>query len=137
MKQKMKQKMNLILNPTNIRFTKKWIEAVDSHTGRYRLPYKDIVQAGLRVYNQNSEDWYEPEITEITKGMEGDLVICDHQGCQWIIHTDLVEKTAQAMLSELAMHAPHILIGRQTWVDLEDADAFAEIANMVDLMRQC
>ena len=47
---------------------------------------------------------------------------------------DLVEKTAQAMLSELAMHAPHILIGRQTWVDLEDADAFAEIANMVDLM---
>lgn len=133
----MKQKRNLILRPTDIQFMKKWIEVVDSRTERYRLPYKDIVQAGLRVYNQNSGDCYEPEITEITKGMEGDLVICDNQNCRWIIHTDLVEKTAQAMLAELAMHVPYILIGRQTWIDLEDADAFAEISNMVDLMRRC
>lgn len=133
----MKQKMNLILKPTDIRFTKKWIEAVDCYTGRYRLPYKNIVHAGLRVYDQNSKDWYEPEITEITKGMEGDLLICDHQNCQWVIHTDLLEQTAQAILSELVMHAPYILVGRQTWIDLEDADAFTEISNMVDLMRHC
>lgn len=133
----MKQKMNLILKPTDIQFTKKWIEVVDYHTGRYRLPYEDIVQAGLRIYNQNSEGWYEPEITEITKDMEGALVIYDHQSCHWIIHTDLVGKTGQAMLSELAMRAPYILIGRPIWVDLEDADAFAEISDMVDLMRRC
>lgn len=134
---KMKQKLNLILKPTDIQFTEKWLEAVDSHTGRYQILYEDIVQAGLRVYGQKSEAWYEPEITEITKGMDGDLVICDQQGCQWVLHTDLIEKTAQAMLSELAMHAPHILIGRQAWVDLEDEDAFAEISDMVELMRQC
>lgn len=133
----MKPKLNLILKPTDIQFTEEWLEAVDSHTGRYRFPYADIVHAGLRIYNQNSEDWYEPEITEIIKGMEGDLVICGHQGCQWIIHTDLMEKTAQAILSELSMYAPYILIGRQTWIDLEDEDSFAEVCNMVDLMRQC
>lgn len=129
--------MNLILKPTDIRFTKKWIDIVDFHTGRYKLPYKDIVWAGLRVYNQNSEDWYEPEITEIIKGMEGDLLICDNQNRQWIIHTDLVEKTAQAMLSELVMLAPHILAGHQSWIDLDDEAAFAEISSMVKLMRQC
>lgn len=133
----MKQKMNLILKPTDIRFTKKRIEIVDSRAGRCRLSYKDIVWTGLRVYDQSSGDCYEPEITEITKGMEGDLVICDHQNCRWIIHTDLLEKTAQAILSELVMHAPYILVGRQTWIDLEDTDAFTEISNMVDLMRHC
>ena len=129
--------LNIILKPTDIQFTEKWVELVDFHTERHLLPYKDIVQAGLRVYNQESEEWYEPEITEITKGMEGDLVVCDNQNCQWIIHTDLMEKTAQAVLSELVMHAPYILVGRQTWVDLGDEDSFAEISDMVDLMRQC
>lgn len=133
----MKRKINFILKPADIQFTEKWIEAVDSRAERYRLPYEEIVQAGLRVYRQNSRDWYEPEITEITKDMEGDLVICDHQGCQWMIHTDLIEKTAEAILSELVMHAPYILVGRQNWVDLEDEDTFAEISDMVDLMRQC
>lgn len=133
----MKQKLNLILKPTNIQFTKKWLEAVDSRAGRYRIPYEDIVQASLRVYDQQAETWYEPEITEITEGMEGDLVICNHQGCQWVIRTELMKKTAQAMLSELVMYAPYILVGRQTWVDLEDEETFAEISDMVDLMRQC
>lgn len=132
----MKQKLNIVLKPTDIQFTEKWLETVDSHTGRYRLLYEDIVHAGLRIYDRNSGEWYEPEITEITKGMEGDLVLCDHQSCQWTIHTDLMEKTAQTILSELAMHAPYILIGRQTWIDLEDEDVFTEISNMVDLMRQ-
>lgn len=129
--------LNIILKPTNIRFTEKNIEIIDSHIRRYQLPYEDIVTTALRIYNQESEDWYEPEITEITRDMEGDLVLRDNRRGYWIIHTDLMEKTAGAILLELVMHAPYILVGRQIWVDLEDEDAFAEISGMVDLMRQC
>lgn len=133
----MKKDLSIILKPADIQFTEEHIEMIDPSTGRYPLPYADIVTAGLRVYNRESKSWYEPEITEITKGMEGDLIIRDNRNCQWIIHTDLTEKTAETILSELAMHAPYIMIGRQTWIDLEDEDAFAEASNMVDLMRQC
>ncbi len=133
----MEKELSVILKPVDIRFTEENIEIIDSRIGKYQLPYEDIVMAGLRVYDQESGSWYEPEITEITRDMEGDLVIRDSGSCQWMIHTDLIEKTAEAMLSELTMHAPYILIGRQTWIDLEDEDAFAEASGMVDLMRQC
>lgn len=133
----MKKDLSIILKPVDIQFTEENIEIADSRIGRYQLPYEDIVTAGLRVYDRESEEWYEPEITEITRDMEGDLVISDRTGCQWIIHMDLVKKTAEAMLSELVMHAPYILIGSQMWADLEDEDVFAEVSGMVDLMRQC
>lgn len=133
----MKKNLNIILKPTDIRFTEKYIEIMDSFIGRYRLLYENIVTTVLRIYNQESEDWYEPEVTEITSDMKGDLVFRDNKGVHWIIHTDLMEKTAGAMLSELVMRAIYILIGRQSWVDLEDENAFAEVSGMVDLMRQC
>lgn len=133
----MKKNLNIILKQTDIRFTEKYIEIMDTCIGRHQLPYEDIVITVLRIYNQESESWYEPEVTEITSDMKGDLVIHDNRGGHWIIHTDLMEKTAGAMLSELVMQAPYILIGRQNWVDLGDENAFAEVSGMVDLMRQC
>lgn len=46
-------------------------------------------------------------------------------------------KTAGEILSELSVCAPYILIGRQTWFDENDRNAFDEIAGMVELMREC
>lgn len=133
----MEKKLNIILKPTDIQFTEKCIEIVDSHIGSCRIPYEDIVMSGLRIYDRELKDWYEPEITEITRDMEGDLVFLDSRGCRWVVYTELMEKTAEALLSELVMHAPHILVGRQTWIDLEDEDSFSEASSMVDLMRRC
>lgn len=133
----MKQKLDIILRPQKILFAKRYIEISGGCSGGYRIPYKKIVLACLRIYDKGTDTYYEPEIVNITSDMEGELFLYDTDHCRFKIKTDLAGKTAGAVLLELAIHAPYVLIGGQTWFDVENEMDFAEIGDMVHLMRWC
>lgn len=133
---RMEEKPDIMLRPQRIQIGRNSIRLVDSGAGRYKIPYKEIVSACICVKDQVSGIYYEPEITDICEGMEGDLIIYDRKHCKWRIQTDLADQMAGGILIQLAVHAPYILLGAQPWFDMEDDEAFSEMISMVETMRQ-
>lgn len=132
----MGERRSITLRPEKIRFTENCIKMTDSRSGRYKIPYKNLVQAWIRGKDCTGA-MYEPEITDITEDMEGELFIRDSKNCFFEIQTELTGKAAGRMLSELSVHAPYILIGKTDWINLEDRELCAEISSMVKRMREC
>ena len=133
----MRKMLDIALRPEKIQFTGNCIRIVDFHSGKYKIPYKGIVLACLYVCDHESGICYEPEFTEITADMEGELVIYDSGNSRFKIKTDLTGKRAGALLLEIAFHVPYILLGSQPWLDVKSEADFLEAGNMVKLMQQC
>lgn len=132
----MEKILNIVLQPEKISFAKKCIKITDPRTGSYEIPYRELVLAGIRIRDEETGGFYEPEITEITEDMEGELILRDSGNCRFIIGTEQTGRAAGSMLAELSMHAPYILIGNQDWFDSNDKEAFGEVDGMVKLMRK-
>lgn len=132
----MGERQNITLKPEKIRFTENCIRMTDSRAGRYKIPYKNLVQVWIRGKDRTGA-MYEPEIMDITEDMEGELLIRDSKNCFFEIQTELTGKTAGGMLSELSMRAPYILVGKPGWIDSENPEVFGEMGSMVKLMREC
>lgn len=125
------------LTARQIYFTGSSIKIIDLRSGKYRFPYKEIVCACLSIPNKESGKPYEPDITEITREMKGDILFYDSHGRSWRLQTDLSGKTAGDVFLELSLHAPYIALGGQSWFEVEKEEDFSEIKNMVSLMCQC
>lgn len=132
----MGENLNITLKPEKIRFTENCIKITDSHFGKYKIPYENLVQAWIRK-NDETGAAYEPEITDITEDMDGELLFRDSENCCFEIQTEQTGRPAGGMLSELSIHAPYILIGNPSWINPEDAEEREELNNMVNLMRDC
>lgn len=133
----MGEKTGITFRPEKISFTKKCVQIVDPRMGKYRIPYAELVMAGIKIFDRQTGACFEPEITEITEEMEGELYLCNSENCCFLIRTERAGKTAGSLIAELSRHAPYILIGKQTWFDPDDDEAFAEVDSMVKLMRGC
>ena len=125
------------LRPRTIHFGSNSVTITDSQTGKYKIPYKEIVLVFIRIYDHETGDYQEPELTDITSDMEGDLILCDAEHCRWEIETELSGRTAGALLEELCIHAPFAVAGGQSWFDQENEGEFEEVREMVSLMRAC
>lgn len=135
---KVEKRQDIILRPERIQLTRSDIRLVDSMTGRYKIPYKELLAARIRIKNQISGVYYEPEITEISRDMRGDLIFYDRRRYRWQIQMDLIDQAAGAILVKLAVRAPYIFLGRESiaWSEQEEQEAFAGIVHIVEMMRQ-
>lgn len=133
----MEKNLDITFNPERIRFTEKCIQIADSRMGKRRIPYAELVLAGIRIVDRESGACFEPEITEITREMDGELYLCNAENCRYRIRTERSGRTAGSLISELGRRAPYILIGKQVWFDPDDKEAFEEVESMVKLMRGC
>lgn len=125
------------LRPENILFEDESVRVVDARTGKHRLFYSEIVLACLRVWDQKKKQYWEPEITDITSDMEGDLILYDKGHCRWEIRTDRSGKKAGSLLEEICIHAPFVMAGFQSWFDRSGRSDFERIAEMGEAMRVC
>jgi hypothetical protein len=133
----MEKNLNITFKPERVDFTEKCIRIVDSLMGKCRIPYGELVLAGIRIPDRDSGAWFEPEITDITEETDGELYLYNSENCHFRIRTELTGRTAGSMISELSRRAPYILIGKQIWFDREDQEDFEEVGRMVKLMRGC
>lgn len=131
----MKQTINITLKPDELRFDQRCIRISDPDSGTYRVLYKEIVSVRLSVREEAAGRNFEPEISEITDRMGGDLILYDIQHGRWKIQTELTGRTGGALLLELALRAPYILLGGQRWIDMDDENDFIQASRMVELMR--
>lgn len=125
------------IKPDKISFRKNFIMIKELKTGKYRILYKDIVLAKIRVKGDEEGSYQEPEITDITGNMEGDLILYDRQHTRWVIQPDRTGKKAGELLKELCIHAPYIMVGNQDWFDCSEEADFEMVGQMVSLMREC
>lgn len=132
---KMAERMYITLRPEQIHLGGSCMKILDSHRGRYKIPYQEIVSAFLSIPDRESGVYYEPDITDITRDMNGDLILYDTANSRWRIQMDLAESTAGNVLADLAVHAPYVLLGRQPWLDVDDEEDFAEAVKMTAAMR--
>lgn len=132
----MEENLDITLRPVKISFTASCIKIADLNCGKYRVPYKGIVLACLCVCDGESDVGYEPEITDITGDMDGELILYDAGRRRIRIKTDLAGKTAGAFFLELAIRAPYILLGGQPWLCMEEKADYAQAGEMVRVMRQ-
>lgn len=107
----MGRERTITLRPEKIQFTSNGIKILNSGSDRYTIPYKGIIWACVSIYDRQSGSYHEPEITEITGEMEGDLLLYDAMRRRWRLQTELTDKKAGAMIEELVVRAPYILIG--------------------------
>ncbi len=129
------QERKIILRPEKIQFTGNGLRILHSGFDRYTIPYKRIIRACVSIYDRQSGTCYEPEITEITGEMEGDLLLYDCERRRWRLQTELTDRKAGAMIEELVMRAPYILIGGG-WFDLDNEEDFDQLTLMTRLMRE-
>ena len=125
------------LRPEKILFRNKSIIIAESGNRKGKIPYEQIVTAFLSVQGGESGDCLEPEITEITGDMDGELILRDRANRRWEIRTDLTGETAGALLEKLCIHAPYVLAGGQSWSGETGEEDFRRLAEMVGLMRSC
>lgn len=134
----MEQGTDMILWPEKIQFGKRYIKILDVSSGRYTIPYSEIVAACLSIFDRQSGMYYEPEITEITGMMEGDLILYDSAHRRWRIKTESTDRTAGIMIEELAVRAQHIWIGGgENPLNPEEKADFEQLRKMTELMRTC
>lgn len=133
----MGKESQITIRPEQIRFGSHNMKISGSDCGRYKIPYHEIVAAFLQIPDEESGTYHEPDITEITRDLKGDLILYDSGHGRWRIRTDLTGMAAGGLLEDLAIHAPYILIGgsEKSWLDLDNAEEFAEAVKMTEIMR--
>ena len=131
------EKEKVVLYPERISFKRKRIRLLDGEKGRYQIPYEELVLACLRVTDQESGSSYEPEVTDITEEMEGELVLYDCRRRSVHLRTERLGRKAGSLFSELLEHAPYLLAGGSFWLDREDEEGMAEAYRMVTVMKEC
>lgn len=129
------EERTITLRPEKIQFTGNEIKILQSGFDRYAIPYKRILRACVSIYDRQSGTYYEPEIAEITGEMEGDLLLYDCERRRWRLQTELTDRKAGAMIEELVMRAPYILIGGGGF-DLDNDEDFDQLTLMTKLMRE-
>lgn len=131
------ENLEIRIVPRELLFRKRFITMTDEKTVKHRIFYKDIVLAYLQIWDEKAGCYLEPEITDITGDMEGNLILYDRQHCKWVIQTDQTGRKAGALLEELCIHAPYIMMGSQDWFDCSEEKDFEIIGQMVKTMREC
>lgn len=127
----------ITLRPKRICFGLSGMKISDLDCGNYKIPYQEMILAFIGAQDRKSVNYPEPDIMDITKDMEGDVILYDSGHCRWRIQTDLTGITAGMLLTDLAMHAPHIILGGHAWFDVNNEEEFAEAVRMVAIMRCC
>ena len=100
----------------NIVFEKDYLKLTDSKEGKYQISYEELVFVYLEAYSAESGE---------------------KRHCRWKLKTDLSGKKAGAIMIELGIHAPYILLGSQAWLDENEEDDFDQAKKMVQIMRKC
>ncbi len=124
----------------NIVFEKDYLKLTDSKEGKYQISYEELVFVYLEAYSAESGEksrLIRPALEDITEDMDGELVMLDCRHCRWKLKTDLSGKKAGAIMIELGIHAPYILLGSQAWLDENEEDDFDQAKKMVQIMRKC
>lgn len=130
----------MFLRPREIVFGKEYLILTDIKGRRNRIPYEELVFVYLETYSTEpgEEDCLiKPALEDITEAMDGELVMLDCRHCRWNLQTDLSGKTAGAVIRELGVYAPYILLGNQAWLNEKEEDDFDQAKKMVQIMRKC
>lgn len=130
--------MSLMLK--NIVFEKEYLKLTDRKEWEYQISYRELVFVYIESYNTESGEEgsvTKPALEDITEETDGELVILDCGHCCWKLQTALSGKTAGAILRELGIRAPYLLLGRQAWMDENEEDDFEQARKMVQIMREC
>lgn len=122
--------------PEKIIFHKSSIVMTEPGAGRHQIPYQNIVLAYIKVWDDDAGSYLEPEITEITPQMDGELILYDKEKKRWVIRTDKAGKKAGALLEELCIRAPYIIAGGQGWFDRSLESDYEMAGQMVGLMAE-
>lgn len=130
------ENLETVCIPEKIVFYKNSITMAEKGKGTHRISYQDVVLAYLKVWDEVSGSYQEPEITEITPEMDGEMILYDKGHKRWIIRTEKAGKKAGALLEELCIHAPYIMVGGQDWFDRSLESDFETIGQMVGLMTE-
>ena len=133
----MKGTTEIVLEASKVQFTESGLTVIGFPYGVYRFPYRNMAYAYLCACDKPEEMYREPEIVELDKDVDGELVLYDSACCRYRIRTNRLGRTAGSLLIDLAMHAPYIVLGRQEWFDVSCERDFIEIRDMVDVRRQC
>lgn len=131
---------NILLQADEIIFDSEVFRVVDVHQEKYVIPYEETALVYIAVSNEKEWDLkkcYMPEIIDITKDMDGALIICNRQQSCFVIRTDRVKDTAAELLEIFVRYASHALFGFQPWLNECDAGQFEEILEMIDVMKEC
>lgn len=131
----MVKELQITLRPERICFGLNSMKISGLNCGSYIISYQEIILAFLSVQDKMSGIYYEPNVMDIARSIEGDLILYDSGHCRWRIQTDLVGIAANRLLADLAIHAPHIILGEHSWFDVNNEEEFAEAVRMVTTMR--
>lgn len=132
--------VNILLRADELIFEPKALRITDVHHEKYVIPYEEIALVYIAV--SDGKEWdlkkcHMPEIIDITKDMDGALLIYNRQQGRFVVRTDRVKDTAGMMLEKLTRYAPHALFGFQPWLNEYDAGQFEEVLEMIDVMKEC
>lgn len=114
---------------------KKCIHVSDTRHVVFKFPYDEIIVAYIEVFDKESNTFYRPEITDLTENICGKLVLYDSRFCRFEIYPGKTGKTAGMILKQLAVHAPYIFLSYEPWLEEYDEKQFAEIKEMVSIMK--
>ncbi len=126
---------SVLIQAGKISCDKKYIDVSDLCHVEFKIPYDEIIVAYIEDFDEEKRILYRPEIIDLTEETGGNLVLYDSQFCRFEIHLEQTGKKAGMIFKQLAVHAPYIFLSYQPWLDECDEEQFAEIKEMVSIMK--
>ena len=75
-----------------------------------RFPYRNMAYAYLCICDKAEKMYWEPELVELGRDVDGELILYDSDCRRYRIRTKRLRRTAGSLLIDLAIHAPYILL---------------------------
>lgn len=134
------ENLSIALKLKEIVLQSRYLNLTDIQEQTYCIPYEELVLAYISIHDTGSGEensLMKPALEDITEDMDGELVMLDRRHYRWSLQMGLSGKKAGAVLKELSIRAPYMLLGGQTWFDETEEEDFTEVRKMVDIMRAC
>ena len=135
-----KESGGLVYKPEKVKMGQKefLIWEQDPEKGRIcrKIPYDSIVLAYPEVYDEKTGEMIIPEIQDITKEMDGSLIIWDQNHTMFRIDLSGQTERAGRVFIQLARHIPFAFLGSTPWMQIENDQDFREMLRMTTLYKE-
>ena len=95
-----------------------------------------MVLAYLEVYDAKTGEAKKPEIQDITKEMDGSLIIWNQRCTMFRIELSGQPEHAGTIFTQLARHIPFAFLGNTPWREIEDDKDFHQMMEMIRMHKR-
>lgn len=106
------------------------------HRKRRTIEYQELIMAYIVLFDREKKEYWIPDFEAVSEEMRGCLILYDRKGQHYNIYTSRTGKREGAVLLEIALNMPYVILGYHPWLRDRDEQEFEYLMQMMDCIKQ-